>query len=132
MGLKGWMMTKRKRTKKQFLDYNDYHDRPFGLKWGTAFALDELMKVVNQNKKTALLDIKELPLMSRVSIDKVLQIAVIKSLRVSIQLNHRDEVGNLSHNIEGVFQGYSDEDFLYIDDLAIEWQSIRNVAIIEK
>lgn len=125
-------MTKRKRTKKQFLDYNDYHDRPFGLKWGTAFALDELMKVVNQNKKTALLDIKELPLMSRVSIDKVLQIAVIKSLRVSIQLNHRDEVGNLSHNIEGVFQGYSDEDFLYIDDLAIEWQSIRNVAIIEK
>lgn len=29
-----------KRTKKEFQDYNDFHDRPFGLKWGTAYAMD--------------------------------------------------------------------------------------------
>ena len=39
-------MKKRKRTEKVFVDYNDYKDRPFGLKWGTAFAIDELNKVI--------------------------------------------------------------------------------------
>lgn len=29
-----------KRTKKTFQDYNEYRDRPFGLKWGTAYAMD--------------------------------------------------------------------------------------------
>ena len=29
-----------KRTKKAFLDYNEFRDRPFGLKWGTAYAMD--------------------------------------------------------------------------------------------
>ncbi len=29
-----------KRTKKAFLNYNEYLDRPFGLKWGTAYAMD--------------------------------------------------------------------------------------------
>ncbi|MCR1946033.1 hypothetical protein [Enterococcus gallinarum] len=29
-----------KRTKKAFLDYNEFRDRPFGLKWGTAYTMD--------------------------------------------------------------------------------------------
>lgn len=29
-----------KRTKKTFIDYNLYRDRPFGLKWGTAYAME--------------------------------------------------------------------------------------------
>ncbi|MEB7776227.1 hypothetical protein [Enterococcus faecalis] len=29
-----------KRTKRSFLDYNEYRDRLFGLKWGTVFAMD--------------------------------------------------------------------------------------------
>lgn len=29
-----------KRTKKTFTDYNQYRDRPFGLKWATAYAMD--------------------------------------------------------------------------------------------
>ena len=33
-----------KRTKKEFTPYNEYHDRPFELKWATAFALGELQE----------------------------------------------------------------------------------------
>ena len=29
-----------KRTKKTFTDYNQYKDRPFGLKWATAYAME--------------------------------------------------------------------------------------------
>ena len=43
--------SQRKRTEKIFVDYNDYRDRPFGLKWGTAFAIDELNKVITDNKE---------------------------------------------------------------------------------
>ncbi|BDP72679.1 hypothetical protein EfmAA96_04640 [Enterococcus faecium] len=30
-----------RRTAKKFIDYNEYRDRPFGLKWGTAFAMSK-------------------------------------------------------------------------------------------
>lgn|GEM_PF-3645442 len=40
-----------KKTKKEFTPYNDYVDRPFDLKWPTAFPLGELQgfccKVLN-------------------------------------------------------------------------------------
>lgn len=124
-------MMSRKRTKKVFLDYNDYTDRPFGLKWGTAFALDELMKVVIRNKTEALLDIKELPLMSMEEVDKVLQEAFMKSKRISIQLNQRDDLGALYPNIEGIFQGFFDDEQMYLEELAIPWSSIRNIRIIK-
>lgn len=39
-----------RRTKKEFLDYNEYRDRPFGLKWGTAFAMDELMSGIKKKR----------------------------------------------------------------------------------
>ena len=39
-----------KRTKKTFTDYNQYRDRPFGLKWATAYAMDDLMKGVVETK----------------------------------------------------------------------------------
>lgn len=123
-------MTQRKRTKKVFVDYNDYRDRPFGLKWGTAFALDELMKVVTKNQNHALRKIDELPIMTRIEIDKVLQMAVLKQKEVTVQLNNRDEDGLLLPSIQGKFQGYADEFNLYIDDFEIPWEQIRNIRVI--
>lgn len=120
-----------KRTKKVFVDYNEYQDRPFGLKWGTAFALDELMKVVVKNQYEATKVIVELPQMSRNEIDKVLQIALLKSKHVAVQLNHRDDFGTLLESIHGSFMGYADEQYLYLDDLEISWENIRNISIIE-
>lgn len=120
-----------KRTKKEFQNYNDYHDRPFGLKWGTAFALDELTKVIKHNKQKANINIKDLPLMSRHEVDRVLQEAFLKTKKVSIQLNSRDEYDNLKENIVGQFQGLSDGKYLYIEKSYIQWESIRNVQIIK-
>lgn len=125
-------MSQRKRTKKQFTDYNDYRDRPFGLKWGPAFALDELMKVVRRNQKEALKTVVELPIMTRVEMDHVLQKAFLKSLRISIQLTTRDEMGKLSDNITGSFLGYADEHYMYLEEYEIPWDSIRNISIIDK
>lgn len=126
------MSNKRKRTPKVFVPYNDYHDRPFGLKWGTAFALDELVRVIDKNKKIANKSMKLLPQMSRESIDHILQLAFLKSKIISIQLNTQDSLGNHFENIEGKFEGIADETNLYLGNIAIEWDSIRNVSIIEK
>ena len=117
----------RKRTKKEFKDYNDYHDRPFGTKWGTAFAISELVQVIDKAKKSDLKVVKERKLMSRFEIDEVLQDAFLKSKTISIQLNERDKNGNLLDPIVGKFAGMADEEYLYIEEHAIEWENIRNI-----
>jgi len=37
-----------RRTKKEFKPYNDYVDRPFELKWPTAFPLGELQAAIKE------------------------------------------------------------------------------------
>lgn len=120
-----------KRSKKEFKDYNDYQDRPFGLKWGTAFALDELTKVIKHNKNEAKMNIQELPIMSRKDIDATLQEALLKTEKVSIQLNSKDMYGNLKESIVGNFSGFADEEYLYIEKYMIRWESIQNIQIIK-
>lgn len=120
----------RKRTKKVFVDYNDYHDRPFGLKWGTAFSLAELTKVITEGQDEALNQVKELPIMSRLEIDEVLQYAFLKSKTISIQLNIRDDNQNLLESIVGKFEGIADDECLYLGETEIAWESIRNIAIL--
>lgn len=124
-------MKKRKRTEKVFVDYNDYKDRPFGLKWGTAFAIDELNKVITENKEADNKVVLELPQMMREDIDKVLQSAFLKSKSVSVQLNIKDELGHYQDNITGKFDGMADGEFVYINNVAIEWVLIRNIALVE-
>ena len=118
-----------KRTHKKFEDYNDYRDRPFGLKWGTAFAIDELNKVIIDNKNKALKHTEELPQMIREEIDEILQYAFLKSKKISIQLNMKDDLGHYYDNIIGSFKGYADTDYLYIDNYRIEWNLIRNIRL---
>ena len=119
----------RKRTEKEFENYNDYHDRPFGLKWGTAFSIDELNKVIVENKEKEYSKVAELPKISRKEIDKVLQYAFLKSKRISIQLNERNELGHYKENIIGYFKGFADAKYLYVEDEAIEWITIRNISV---
>lgn len=120
-----------KRTKKEFKDYNDYHDRPFGLKWGTAFALEELSQAININKHKATHFEKELPIMARDAMDQTLQLAFLKQKKVSIQTINRDELGNLGPSITGKFEGLADESNLYLGMHVIPWITIRNIQIIE-
>lgn len=128
MGLK---TKRRKRTEKVFEDYNDYRDRPFGLKWGTAFAIDELNKVITDNKEDENRVVEVLPQMSRVEIDEVLQLAFLKSKKVSVQLNERDSNGKLYDNIVEYFKGFTDFEGLYIGDVYIEWDLIRNIRVLD-
>lgn len=120
-----------KRTKKEFTPYNDYEDRPFGLKWGTAFAVAELTQTIEKTRNLDLKIVNELPIMNRDEIDEVLQKAFLKSLIISIQLTERDDVGRLLDSIEGKFSGIADEECLYINDTAIEWSHIRNIKTIK-
>lgn len=62
-----------KRTKKIFRDYNVYRDRPFPLKWGTAFAMDDLMKGVRKNNQEALKINKLMPQMTRAEMKNFLK-----------------------------------------------------------
>lgn len=121
--------TQRKRTSKSFTEYNDYRARPFGLKWGTAFAIDELNQVITDNKVNELKVTKKLQQMSRREIDEILQLAYRTAKRVTIQLNQTDEYGNYYANLVGDFKGFADADYLYINDKPIEWNMIRNIQI---
>ncbi len=129
MGLK--IKNQRRKTEKTFVEYNDYRDRPFGLKWGTAFAIDELNKVITDNKEKDQNIIIELNEMNRKEIDDVLQLAFIKSLKVTIQLNIKDENGHYYNNLDGYFRGFADFKYLYINDKPIEWELVRNISIID-
>lgn len=125
------MKTRRKRTEKVFVDYNDYKDRPFGLKWGTAFAIDELNKVIEDNQNKERISITELPQMSMEEIDKVLQVAFLKSKKVSIQLNIKDEMGNYGENLIGTFDGSVQGEYVYVNRMPLEWDWIRHIAVLD-
>lgn len=118
-----------RRTKKEFLDYNEYRDRPFGLKWGTAFAMDELVKGIDENAEAALKDLPPQSQMTREEIDQVLLQSFLYRQKVTIQLNTKDEFGRYRENIEGVFLGECDEEYLTIDQYHILWENIRHVGL---
>ncbi|MBO0462076.1 MULTISPECIES: hypothetical protein [Enterococcus] len=118
-----------RRTKKEFLDYNEYRDRPFGLKWGTAFAMDELVKGIDENAEDALKDLPPQSQMKREEIDQVLLQSFLYRQKVTIQLNTKDEFGRYLENIEGVFFGESDEEYMTIDQYQILWEDIRHVGL---
>ena len=119
------------RTKKEFKDYNDFHDRPFPLKWGTAYAMDDLMKHVRAGEQYALKDIAAKPLMTREQIDIVLYDSYLKHQEISLQLNFLDEFGRLVDSIKGYFQGEAYADYFVINDQKILWEDVRNIEIVE-
>lgn len=119
----------RKRTKKEFTPYNDYEDRPFGLKWGTAFAMKELTNAIDDVKHQHTYEIEELPQMSRKEIDEVLQHAFLKSKVIEIQTNEYDDQDRHLPSIVGKFTGMADETYMYLEDDRVSWVDIRNVKI---
>lgn len=118
-----------KRTKKTFTDYNQYRDRPFGLKWATAYAMDELMKGVKENEAWATKEVAALELMNREEIDVILSESFLYHKPVSIQLNTKDEFGRLLDPIEGLFVGEAYEDYFVINDQQIFWPDVRHIEI---
>lgn len=123
------MIANQKRTKKEFHEYNDYHDRPFGLKWVTAFAMEELMTNIHTNEEFAVKDNQPFEQMSQEEIDLLLVESFTYSKEVEIQLNSRDGFGRLVDNITGFFLGEVSDDYLIIDNQKIFWEDIRHINI---
>lgn len=124
-------MMKSRRTQKVFVDYNDYHDREFGQKWGTAFAIEELTQAIDINKKKSSKKVTELPQQTRLEMDNILQFAFLKSKTVSIQTHDRDNLGSLQDSTLGKFEGFANEEFVYINDTPITWDNIRNISLLD-
>lgn len=123
------MIANQKRTKKEFHEYNDYHDRPFGLKWVTAFAMEELMTNIHTNEEFAVKDNQPFEQMSQEEIDLLLVESFTYSKEVEIQLNSRDGFGRLVDNVTGFFLGEVSDDYLIIDNQKIFWEDIRHINI---
>lgn len=121
----------RKRTKKAFNDYNDYHDRGF-MKWATAYAMDELVKGIDQNHREALQDIPLLPQMTEREIDDILSLSYFKDQPIKIQLNQKDTFGRPVEFVEGSFEGDFHGSHFIIEEEQIYWEDIRNVQLVEK
>lgn len=119
------------RTRKEFNEYNNYHDRGL-MKWYTAFAMEELAKSIKTVEDDARKNIPLLPQMSEVEIDNVLSEALLKSKPVSIQLNDKDHLGRVTESIEGMFRGQVYDDELVVGDHSVKWEDIRNIKIIEE
>lgn len=117
------------RTKKQFTDYNEYKDRPFGLKWGTAFAMAELVASIQQNQEWATKENEAMPSMNREEIDAILSESFLYHKKVSIQLNTRDQFGRLLDNLEGFFIGEAYTDYFILENKLIFWADVRHIEI---
>jgi len=118
-----------KRTKKTFTDYNQYRDRPFGLKWATAYAMDDLMKGVLENEAWATKEVVGLDLMNREEIDAILSESFLYHKPISLQLNTKDEFGRFLDPVEGQFLGEAYEDYFVLNEQAINWTDVRHVSI---
>lgn len=118
-----------KRTKKTFTDYNQYRDRPFGLKWATAYAMDALMKGVLENEAWATKEVVGLELMNREEIDTILSESFLYHKPITLQLNTKDEFGRFLDPVEGQFLGEAYEDYFVLNEQAIYWTDVRHVSI---
>lgn len=118
-----------KRTKKEFKDYNEYKDRPFGVKWGTAYAMDDLIKSVRAGHDDAMKDYEALNQMSINEVDTLLTESYLYNRPIIIQLNRKDKLGRLSDSLEGIFKGEAYDDYFIFSDNKIEWDEVRNIKV---
>lgn len=120
-----------RRTPKTFRNYNAYHDRGM-MKWITAYAMDELVKGIDQNKREALKNNPQLPQMSRVEIDEKLTEAVELGRPMSIQLNEKDQWGRQSDSIVGLFFGFLPGGKIKVADHWIHLEDIRHIHVLNE
>lgn len=120
-----------RRTPKTFRNYNAYHDRGM-MKWVTAYAMDELVKGIDQNKREALKNNPQLPQMSRIEIDEKLIEAAASNRPVSIQLNEKDQWGRQSNAIVGLFLGFLPDGKIKVADHWLHLEDIRNISVLNE
>ena len=97
-----------RRTKKEFKPYNDYVDRPFELKWPTAFPLGELTEAIKSTDEYHARNIDRLPQQPQRQIEYFLDRSIKQNKVLEIQLNSLDEYDRVKPHVFGVFRGMAE------------------------
>lgn len=118
-----------KKTKKEFTPYNDYEDRPFDLKWPTAFPLGELQAVIKETDEFSAREIERLPQQSQVQIEYLLDRSIKQNKVLEIQLNSLDNFNRVKPHVFGAFRGMAELDVVLIGDFQIDFFDIRHIKI---
>lgn len=118
-----------RRTKKEFKPYNDYVDRPFELKWPTAFPLGELQAAIKETNDYHSRDIERFPQQSQAQIEHLLSRSIKQNKVLEIQLNSLDEYERVNPSIRGVFRGITELDVVLISEQPIDFYDIRHIQI---
>ncbi|RLK63267.1 hypothetical protein D3H64_05640 [Atopobacter sp. AH10] len=115
------------KTGKSFIDYNVYHDRPFGVKWGTAYAMEELLSAIELNHQEAIAESSLEPAMSEEELDQLLTAAYLKGEGVVVYLLEKDELDHHKKVIIGEVRGKVSADQLMIGDQLVDFEDIYRV-----
>lgn len=118
------------RTGKIFIDYNAYHDRPFGLKWGTAYAMEELVKAIAETHQEALEDPPIGPAMAEEEIDQVFTEAFQKGKWVKVYRKERDALGHLMEPVVGRVLGQDSVETIVVGEKSLPFAAIYRVELI--
>lgn len=117
------------KTKKEFIPYNDYQDRPFSLKWPTAFPLGELQAAIKETNEYNARKIERLPQQSEAQIEYLLDRSIKQNKVLEIQLNSLDEYDRVQPHVFGVFRGMAEFDVVLIGENQIDFYDIRHIKI---
>lgn len=119
----------KKKTRKEFFDYNEYRDRGMGYKWDTAFALGELQEGIKESTKESRRDLERLPQQEIEYIEYCLERSIKHNKILEVQLNSLDQLGRVKEPIWGNFRGFMDLDVLMIGDQYIDYVDVRHIKI---
>lgn len=106
-----------RRTKKEFKPYNDYVDRPFELKWPTAFPLGELTEAIKNTDEYHARNIERLPQQSQKQIEYFLDRSIKQNKVLEIQLNSLDEYDRVKPHVCGVFREWQNSTLLWLEKM---------------
>ncbi|MBC9786969.1 hypothetical protein GLO25_00720 [Carnobacterium maltaromaticum] len=88
--------------------------------------LSEHTASLQAEKKKLLKVVPVKPRMSSEDIEKVIDMAILRSSLVAIQIEAVDDDGNYSEDIIGELEGYDELGF-WVDGQLVEYDSIRNI-----
>ncbi|MDA9472035.1 hypothetical protein [Enterococcus sp. 5H] len=120
-----------KRTRKEFIDYNEYRDRGMAYKWDTAFAIGELQQGIKESSDESKRNLQRLPQQSIELIDFLLDQSMKYDKLLDVQLNESDEFGRVKPHVRGVCSGFLDRDTVIIGETYIDYTDIRHVSAVD-
>ncbi|WP_050397108.1 hypothetical protein [Enterococcus faecalis] len=104
-------------------------DRPFQLKWPTAFPLGELQAAIKKTNDYHSREIERLLQQSQAQIEHLLSRSIKQNKVLEIQLNSLDEYDRVKPHVFGIFRGMAEFDIVLIGDFKIDFYDIRHIKI---